>query len=138
MKCKNCGAEFEEGMFCPECGTKLEEGENGTVENSVSEQPVAEAQKNIVTPKVEPRVEQKPVQERPEKNGMATASLVFGIISLVTFGSCFLTEVLGIVFACVSKKGKPMSGMAKAGLICSIVAIAVFAVLMVFLLALEA
>ena len=68
MKCKNCGAEFEEGMFCPECGTKLEEGENGTVENSVSEQPVAEAQKNVVMPKVEPRVEQKPVQERPEKN----------------------------------------------------------------------
>ena len=22
MKCKNCGTEFEEGVFCPECGTK--------------------------------------------------------------------------------------------------------------------
>ena len=21
MKCKNCGTEFEEGVFCPECGT---------------------------------------------------------------------------------------------------------------------
>lgn len=24
MKCKNCGIEFEEGIFCPECGTKIE------------------------------------------------------------------------------------------------------------------
>lgn len=24
MKCKNCGAEFEEGIFCPECGTRVE------------------------------------------------------------------------------------------------------------------
>ena len=24
MKCKNCGAEFNEGVFCPECGTKVE------------------------------------------------------------------------------------------------------------------
>lgn len=25
MKCKNCGCEFDEGIFCPECGTKFEE-----------------------------------------------------------------------------------------------------------------
>lgn len=24
MKCKNCGAEFNEGIFCPKCGTKVE------------------------------------------------------------------------------------------------------------------
>ena len=23
MVCKNCGAEFSEGVFCPECGTKI-------------------------------------------------------------------------------------------------------------------
>lgn len=29
MKCKNCGTEFSEGLFCPECGTKwIEENEN--------------------------------------------------------------------------------------------------------------
>ncbi|MDO5361020.1 MAG: hypothetical protein Q4F03_00035 [Eubacteriales bacterium] len=26
MKCKNCGTEFDEGLFCPECGTKCENG----------------------------------------------------------------------------------------------------------------
>lgn len=30
MKCKNCGTEFEDGVFCPECGTKY-------IENEVSE-----------------------------------------------------------------------------------------------------
>lgn len=25
MKCKNCGTEFQEGIFCPECGTKFQE-----------------------------------------------------------------------------------------------------------------
>lgn len=24
MVCKNCGTEFDEGIFCPECGTKVE------------------------------------------------------------------------------------------------------------------
>lgn len=24
MKCKNCGTEFEEGVFCPECGMRIE------------------------------------------------------------------------------------------------------------------
>lgn len=24
MKCKKCGTEFQEGLFCPECGTKME------------------------------------------------------------------------------------------------------------------
>lgn len=28
MKCKNCGTEFIEGIFCPECGTKMESPED--------------------------------------------------------------------------------------------------------------
>ena len=28
MKCRNCGTEFDEGIFCPECGTKVVESDN--------------------------------------------------------------------------------------------------------------
>ena len=28
MKCKNCGFEFDEGIFCPECGTKFDNNAN--------------------------------------------------------------------------------------------------------------
>lgn len=24
MKCRNCGNEFSEGVFCPECGTRIQ------------------------------------------------------------------------------------------------------------------
>ena len=38
MKCKNCGTEFNEGIFCPECGTKNEPmtNENTVVENTIT------------------------------------------------------------------------------------------------------
>lgn len=37
MKCKNCGHEFENGIFCPECGTK-HEMENLTVAENYNSQ----------------------------------------------------------------------------------------------------
>lgn len=61
-----------------------------------------------------------------EKNTMSTASLVMGILSLV---SCCCTwigivfGVLGIVFALMSRTDGQMDGQAKAGLILSIIGI---------------
>lgn len=65
---------------------------------------------------------------------MATASLVIGIISLVlctcfawTIGGAWLGVVLaivGVVLACVAKKAEPSNGMATAGLVLSIIAVA--------------
>ncbi len=39
MVCKNCGTEFNEGIFCPECGTKIEVEENT---KSVSSEEISE------------------------------------------------------------------------------------------------
>lgn len=43
MKCKNCGAEFEEGVFCPECGAicsdvsiSMDSAENGINNSAVN------------------------------------------------------------------------------------------------------
>lgn len=62
-----------------------------------------------------------------EKNNMATASLVMGILSLCSICCCMLFGVvfgvLGIIFAIMSKKGDRMDSQAKAGLILSIIEI---------------
>lgn len=71
-----------------------------------------------------------------EKNNMATASLVMGILSLCSICCCMLFGivfgVLGIIFAIMSKKGDRMDGQAKAGFILSIVGIAVTVLVIIF------
>ena len=79
-----------------------------------------------------------PVPPPAKQNGFAIASLVLGIVSLLCSCCCScilpVTAVLSIVFAVVSKKGKPMSGMALGGLICSIVSLVILAISIVVLL----
>ncbi len=74
------------------------------------------------------RIEQeKSEQKRLENEGkvMAMLSLIFGIISLCTFGCFFIPEILGIIFAFNGKKQGVMRGQAKAGMICSCISIVV-------------
>ena len=76
-----------------------------------------------------------------EKNNMATASLVMGILSLCSICCCMLFGivfgVLGIIFAIMSKKGDRMYGQAKAELILSIIGIAVTVLVIIFFVAIE-
>lgn len=72
-----------------------------------------------------------PVQQTtptvPDRKGLAIASLVLGIVSLVFFCLWYISipcAVLGIIFGTMSKTSSG-AGMAKAGLICSIIAIAI-------------
>ncbi|MCH5296177.1 MAG: DUF4190 domain-containing protein [Ruminococcus sp.] len=64
-------------------------------------------------------------QEQPESGkNFAIASLVMGILSLVCCGS-FVFSILGIIFGVISKqRQKENNGMATAGLVLSIIAIA--------------
>lgn len=58
-------------------------------------------------------------QNRQPANGLATASLVMGILAVVTTCCCYgglIFGGLGILFALLSKGNEPMSGRAKAGL----------------------
>lgn len=76
-----------------------------------------------------------------EKNNMATAALVMGILSLCSICCCMLFGivfgVLGIIFAIMSKKGDKMDGQARAGLILSIIGIAVTVLVIIFFAAIE-
>lgn len=70
------------------------------------------------------------MEENNQTNGLAVASLVLGILSIVllcapyvSYGSWILA-IIGIVLAAKAKKqGK--SSMATAGLVCSIIALAI-------------
>lgn len=69
-----------------------------------------------------------------QKNNMATASLVMGILSIVLSCCCFIGLMfssLGILFACLSKVNETFEGHAKAGLITSIVGLVISIVLMI-------
>ncbi len=138
--CPKCGAEVE-GLFCPECGTKIEVDKNISVTNTetqaVQTSPTIQTQQApISTQQTVPYVRSDAsgsalVQAAEKKSkGFAIASLVLGIISICSFGILFIPETLGIVFALISRDGKTMSKMAKAGMICSIVGLCMFFLLL--------
>lgn len=61
---------------------------------------------------------------KPEGNGKAAASLVMGILSLLSFCTCLggiVFGILAICFALISKLDGKMKGEAKAGLILGII-----------------
>ncbi|WP_097006747.1 DUF4190 domain-containing protein [Lacrimispora amygdalina] len=73
-------------------------------------------------------------QPQKKQNYMALASLIMGIIGIVTACSCyggFIFGSLGIVFALLSKTEDHFEGNAKAGLITSIIALVLTVVVMI-------
>ena len=78
-----------------------------------------------------------PAYTQPQKqSSMALASLIMGIIGIVTSCCCYggvIFGSLGILFALLSKMGDTMEGYAKAGLITSIIGLFLAAMAMIFL-----
>lgn len=74
--------------------------------------------------------------EEKQSNGLAIASMVLGIVSIILMcipGICYgawVFAIVGIVLAAVAKK-KAKSGMATAGLVCSIIALALWVVFII-------
>lgn len=69
-----------------------------------------------------------PYQQPPvtQKNGMALASMLFGIFSLLACCIPFFQfplAVTAIVLAAISKKGRPFHGFAVAGLVIGIISV---------------
>lgn len=73
--------------------------------------------------------------QQPEDNsrGLAIASLVLGIVSFFCCGS--VCSIVGIVLGVLSRKKKPTdNGMATAGIVLSIVALAIWAICFIYVL----
>lgn len=73
--------------------------------------------------------------QQPQDNsrGLAIASLVLGIVSFFCCGS--VCSIVGIVLGVLSRKKKPTdNGMATAGIVLSIIALAIWAIYFIYVL----
>jgi hypothetical protein len=125
MVCKQCGTEVPEGVkFCPSCGAPVEaEAKEAGQASGPMTLPDTGGQGAPSGPSYAP----------PKKNnGKAIASLVLGILALVSFFTGWgaivglILGVVGIVMGVNAKKeidatGQEGKGMATAGLVCSII-----------------
>lgn len=120
MKCKNCGAEFNEGIFCPECGTK----------NEVERKEItgAKPQQDNLNGKQYDIISSKDNQSNHNKNTMAIVSLIAGIVSIITLGCWVFPEIIAIVCGLSSQK-REKTKAATGGIICGIIATVLFVII---------
>ncbi len=157
MICEKCGANLLDGArFCDKCGANVNTQVDATPDQPVYQdsvrfdaqgQPVnneAGYQQNAtqLPPYQQPSTQLPPYQQQntyqqpaygsasqPGK-GMAIASLICGIVSLICFA--IITGSLGIIFGAIAKNKGCKSGMATAGIICGIIGVAFWLLYMIF------
>lgn len=114
--CSKCGANNAPGVgFCSNCGSPL----------------------NVQQPNVQPIYTN--ANQPVPGNGMGIASMVLGIVSLVLFCVWYLAipcAIVGVILGAVAiNKAKMVgakNGMATAGIVCSVIAIAIALILIIF------
>jgi len=107
--CKYCGTPLKKNaIYCSYCGKTVISSTQEPVTKSVSQETVYNEQQQH---------SQQMVQHPNNKNGVATASLVLGILSIV-FG--FLTGIIGLILGMKGLKSSKRN-MAIAGIVLSIV-----------------
>ncbi len=112
--------------YCKNCGMQLNNDSNVCLNCGTYNAPNAETQQYS-------QPYQQPQYAPPKTEPMAIASLVMGILSLVTYYGAILLGILAIVFARSAKQKIADSngrreglGMAKAGMIMGIIGLAVW------------
>lgn len=117
MKCDGCGAEFEEGIFCPECGTKYEKNEELVRIDSDKESEVNSVRaQNIIL-----QNEVIHSSEELANDKFALQSLIIGIVSWVCIFSGglswlgILISPLGLYWGIKGKKSIRKNKLAKVG-----------------------
>lgn len=126
MICPNCNNQISDGLnFCNQCGAAL----NPQVQPQV--QPQAQPQ---VQPQVQPQyqVQYVPVAPNVPGKGLGITSMVLGIVSLALFCVWYIAipcaivaVILGAIGLNQSKSAGLKNGMAVAGIVCSVIAIAI-------------
>lgn len=126
MICKNCGADCAPGtLYCTSCGAPLNEQtqqQEPTMQQPYGYQPNSGYQ--------QPYGYQPPMKQPEPAQGLATASMVLGILSFL-----IMPLILGIVAICLGCSAKSKgnrSGMATAGIVCGSIALAL--IVLVFIL----
>lgn len=117
--CIKCGAELEDdAIFCDECGEK-----------QIIEQPKVEQIQENQQKKINISVD---VNEKQKHSGFGIASLILGILSIITLGGLFIPEILGIIFGIIGIRDKTKKhGLAIAGLVTSIIGLIILILLVI-------
>lgn len=136
--CTECGAQLkEDARFCEQCGARVEDGSRSSGDNSYSEyiQSRMENAENSENPEsryqdytdsVKGTYEEENTEEANAGTNNSVISLIMGLLSLV-FCCCailgIIPGIVGIIFYNKAKKNGEQSGLAVAGLVCSIIGI---------------
>lgn len=123
MFCKNCGNELKENeKFCSNCGTAITE-DDIKIENSSKVDETTSTSTNSTSTSTSTS------SSKSNKNGLATASMILGIIAICfafipdISGITFILSVLSLVFVIVVFTRKKRNGKSIAGLVLSIIAL---------------
>ncbi len=141
MYCPNCGTKnVEDAKFCDNCGQPL----GAAAKQEQTPQQEAPVQQVYQQPYQEPQTYQQPAYGQqptaPPSNGVAIASLTLGIVAAVFIfipGLAWVSiicAIIGLILGISAKKKAP-SGMATAGLVLSIIALAISVVVFIACLA---
>ncbi|MEG1995874.1 MAG: hypothetical protein RR036_00020 [Oscillospiraceae bacterium] len=137
MFCKNCGKPMTvNDNFCTYCNAPAHTGNNYCSVCGV------EALPNCVTCGIcgnnlsaVPYSSQQDASQPGATNsrrGFAIASLVLGIVGIVTWCTIvmpIICGIAGVIFGCLGLKSKPDRGLATAGLVVSIISLSIFAII---------
>lgn len=131
MVCKNCGTYNDDAAkFCASCGADLSlQNADDQAYTPANQAPICD------TPAQEPNYNyavsgQNQTAEPEAGKGLAIASMVCGIVSLLCFA--LITGTLGIVFGAIAKSKGCKSGMATAGIICGIIGVGLWLIMLLF------
>lgn len=128
MNCKNCGAKISENdKFCGVCGEKIENREPVNIENNLNNG----QQINNQNFQNQNYNNQYNGVNNP-KNDNETACLICGIISFFT---CWLGIILGIVAIILGAKVKKETGKTPAGMVCGIISVSIYTLLILVYIA---
>lgn len=127
MICKNCGCEFQEGMFCSECGTKYEETEID-VTNEISNDGQAQEMVQRQSVNESPAKPSKEKSRKKQLKNHGIISIICGILGWILILTVIGSLVLGAVAIVNSFKAiKNKEKYRKCAIIGMLLGIAVYA-----------
>lgn len=136
MNCKNCGAIIKEkDRFCAGCGTKIEKNENieekeTIFSNQSNKNTNATYQQN--NQNLQNISEYNQYNNNNTKTDNETACLICGILSFFT---CWIGIILGIVAIVLGVKEKKLTGKTPAGMVCGIISVSIYTLFILIWLA---
>lgn len=132
-KCIKCGAELDDiAVFCDECGTKqiIQHAAAGNEKAFSKVKPQKSANSTQTFSSEETLIYSNSIGKK--NSALGIASLVFGIISILSFGVLIIPELIGLIIGFIDLKGSNYKhSFTIAGIILSILSIVLFIIMMV-------